>query len=265
MDSKIQIFSLDTCPYCKKAKALLTEKNVGWTEVSITANPHRRQQMFLLTNGKTSVPQIFFNGEYIGGADDLNELEEKKVLDDKLELLKNQEQKENFPFPDETPKSDSFLTLFPEDLQSLWDNRLEELNQQLSGDLEAISSLLIMLSTPDEMVVISTFGEGKVIYTKGAGGEKGEEGSDDKLYCQVAVERGETLFIEDLSQFPDLSNNEDFVKFGYGYYLGAVWVHKQMKGTIVAMEKNPNILKREHIPIIEQYRDILENDLNDFL
>lgn len=40
----------------------------------------------------------------------------------------------------------------------------------------------------------------------------------------MAIERKETLFIDDPTKFPGLEKNEDFVKFGYGYYLGAPWV-----------------------------------------
>lgn len=47
---------------------------------------------------------------------------------------------------------------------------------------------------------------------------------------QVAIERRETLFIDDPTKFPGLEKNEDWVKFGYGYYVGAPWVVGQTKG-----------------------------------
>ena len=73
-------------------------------------------------------------------------------------------------------------------------------------------------------------GPGKEIYMKGAGGAKGHDGSDEKLYCQVAIEKRETLFINDPSKVPGLEKNEDWVKFGYGYYVGAPWTVGQTTG-----------------------------------
>ena len=49
---KITVFALETCPYCKKAKALLKQKGADFEEISITAKPEWRQYMFLLTNGE---------------------------------------------------------------------------------------------------------------------------------------------------------------------------------------------------------------------
>ena len=49
---KITVFALETCPYCKKAKALLKQKGANFEEVSITAKPEWRQYMFLLANGE---------------------------------------------------------------------------------------------------------------------------------------------------------------------------------------------------------------------
>ena len=48
---KITVFSLDTCPFCKKAKAVLRQKGVDFDEISVTAKPEWRQFMYLLTNG----------------------------------------------------------------------------------------------------------------------------------------------------------------------------------------------------------------------
>ena len=50
--------------------------------------------------------------------------------------------------------------------------------------------------------------------------------------CQVAIERKETLFIDDPSQFPGLEMNEDYVKYGYGYYLGAPWAVGDTRGEV---------------------------------
>ena len=48
---KIVVFSLDTCPFCKKARALLKQKGADFDEISVTAKPEWRQFLYLLTNG----------------------------------------------------------------------------------------------------------------------------------------------------------------------------------------------------------------------
>ena len=46
------MFSLDTSPDCKKAKAVLKQKGADFEEISITTKPEWRQYMYLLANGK---------------------------------------------------------------------------------------------------------------------------------------------------------------------------------------------------------------------
>ena len=47
---------------------------------------------------------------------------------------------------------------------------------------------------------------------------------------QVVLEQKLTLFIDDPLKVSGLEKNEDWVKFGYGYYVGAPWVVGQLKG-----------------------------------
>ena len=47
---------------------------------------------------------------------------------------------------------------------------------------------------------------------------------------QVVLEKKLTLFIDDPLKMPGLEKNEDWVKFGYGYYVGAPWIVGQIKG-----------------------------------
>ena len=48
----------------------------------------------------------------------------------------------------------------------------------------------------------------------------------------MAIEKKSTLFIDDPLKVPGLEKNEDWVKFGYGYYVGAPWVVGQTKGEV---------------------------------
>ena len=62
-----------TCPFCKKAGALLEEKGFKNIEIiDISTNPNRRPEMIEKAGGKTTVPQIFIGGVHVGGCDDLH-------------------------------------------------------------------------------------------------------------------------------------------------------------------------------------------------
>jgi glutaredoxin 3 len=71
---KVEIYTTQTCPYCHRAKALLTKKGAAFVEIDVGANPHLRRSMTEAT-GRTSVPQIFIGGVHVGGCDDLYALD----------------------------------------------------------------------------------------------------------------------------------------------------------------------------------------------
>lgn len=79
--AKIEIYTWSTCPYCRRAKALLDSKDVDYTEYDITGDEEARAKMVERTGGPRSVPQIFIDNELIGGCDDLHALEEMGKLD----------------------------------------------------------------------------------------------------------------------------------------------------------------------------------------
>ncbi len=82
--SKIDIYTKGYCPYCHRAKALLTTKNVEFNEIDIDVKPELRNQMIELAQGKSTVPQIFINNQHVGGCDDLFALEAKNELNSLL-------------------------------------------------------------------------------------------------------------------------------------------------------------------------------------
>ena len=45
------------------------------------------------------------------------------------------------------------------------------------------------------------------------------------------MERKSTLFVDDPTKIPGLERNEDWVKFGYGHYVGAPWIVRETQGT----------------------------------
>ncbi|MCW2275651.1 glutaredoxin 3 [Rhodoblastus acidophilus] len=81
---KVEIYTTATCPYCMRAKMLLAEKNVSFTEISVDGDPVLRGTMTQRAQGRTTVPQIFIGDRHVGGCDDLYALESDGALDSLL-------------------------------------------------------------------------------------------------------------------------------------------------------------------------------------
>jgi glutaredoxin 3 len=79
--ANVEIYTWHTCPFCHRAKDLLNAKDIDFREYDITGNEDARIKMSERANGRRSVPQIFINGEHIGGCDDLHALEHEGRLD----------------------------------------------------------------------------------------------------------------------------------------------------------------------------------------
>ena len=82
--AKVLMYTRTVCPYCDQAKALLKRYNVAIDEVNIDADPSKAPEMMEKSQRRT-VPQIFIDGEHIGGCDDLVALERAGKLKPKLE------------------------------------------------------------------------------------------------------------------------------------------------------------------------------------
>tara|TARA_S200000501_G_scaffold107422_1_gene100806 strand:- start:252 stop:506 length:255 start_codon:yes stop_codon:yes gene_type:complete len=82
---KIFIYTGPVCNYCDAAKRLFKRNNLEFSEVDISTGPEILDQMISKSNGKRTIPQIFFDDEHIGGYTELRELEKEKKL---LECLK---------------------------------------------------------------------------------------------------------------------------------------------------------------------------------
>jgi len=77
----IVMYSKSWCPYCDRAKALLTAKGQQWTEIDVEADTARRDEMLARSNGQRTVPQIFIGEQHVGGFDELQALEDRGELD----------------------------------------------------------------------------------------------------------------------------------------------------------------------------------------
>ncbi|MBV8940013.1 MAG: glutaredoxin 3 [Alphaproteobacteria bacterium] len=77
----ITIYTKDYCPYCARAKALLTRKGAAFEEIDITQDIALQEEMIKKSGGRRTVPQIFIGDRHIGGCDDLYALNDAGKLD----------------------------------------------------------------------------------------------------------------------------------------------------------------------------------------
>ena len=80
--TKVEIYTWKFCPFCIRAKSLLNEKGVKFTEYPIDGDNAAREKMSERAGGLRTVPQIFINEKSIGGCDELYELERNNKLNE---------------------------------------------------------------------------------------------------------------------------------------------------------------------------------------
>ena len=86
--AKVELYTTQWCGYCARARALLTRKGVAFTEIDVDADSAKREEMVQRSGGGLTVPQIFIDGEHIGGSDDLVALDQAGELDRKLGIAR---------------------------------------------------------------------------------------------------------------------------------------------------------------------------------
>lgn len=77
--SIVTLYTTDTCPYCRNAKALLARKGIETREINVQFEQGQFQEM-IARSGRRSVPQIFIGEHHIGGFDDLAKLDREGNL-----------------------------------------------------------------------------------------------------------------------------------------------------------------------------------------
>ena len=78
--AKIEMYTTPFCGYCARAKNLLEKKGAAYEEVDVMMDEKKRSEMRERAK-RSTVPQIFINGQYIGGSDELAALEQAGKLD----------------------------------------------------------------------------------------------------------------------------------------------------------------------------------------
>jgi len=81
----VTVYMGPMCSYCDAAKRLLKRNNIPYNEINVALEEEKREEMLNKSNGKRTIPQIFFNELHIGGYEELRTLEKKGEL---LNLVK---------------------------------------------------------------------------------------------------------------------------------------------------------------------------------
>jgi glutaredoxin 3 len=81
--AKIEIYTTPFCGYCARAKGLLDQKGAAYEEMDVMMDEKKRAEMRERSK-RSTVPQIFINGQHIGGSDELAALEQAGKLDPML-------------------------------------------------------------------------------------------------------------------------------------------------------------------------------------
>lgn len=78
---RVEIYTKFTCGFCHRAKRLLDQKGVEYTEYDITMGGEKKREMQQRKPDAMTVPQIFIDDQAIGGSDDLAALDRGGKLD----------------------------------------------------------------------------------------------------------------------------------------------------------------------------------------
>jgi len=79
--AEVTIYTTMFCPFCYRAKRLLSEKGVAFHEIEVDMDAKARAEMRERAGGRNTVPQIFIDGRHIGGCDELMALDRAGGLD----------------------------------------------------------------------------------------------------------------------------------------------------------------------------------------
>ena len=80
MSASVLIYLTQWCPFCQRAKALLTKRKVNFTKVDVDDRPELRSWL-VSSSGQRTVPQVFINGQPVGGYTELEKIDRQGKLD----------------------------------------------------------------------------------------------------------------------------------------------------------------------------------------
>ena len=76
---RVEVYTTRVCPYCVAAKRLLNKRGIAYAEIDVSGD-HDKRQWLVEQSGQRTVPQIFIDGEPIGGFTELDALDRSGEL-----------------------------------------------------------------------------------------------------------------------------------------------------------------------------------------
>ena len=76
----VTVYMGPMCAFCDAAKRLLNRNNIPYKEINIALEEGKQDEMLKKSNGRKTIPQIFFNEYHVGGYEELRDLEKKGEL-----------------------------------------------------------------------------------------------------------------------------------------------------------------------------------------
>ena len=80
----VTVYMGPMCAFCDAAKRLLNRKNIPYKEINIAIEEEKMDEMLKKSNGKRTIPQIFFDNHHVGGYEELRTLEKENKLENLL-------------------------------------------------------------------------------------------------------------------------------------------------------------------------------------
>ena len=80
----IIVYTGPFCNFCDAAKRLLKRNGLSFSEIDVSSGEKIKEEMIKKSNGKRTIPQIFFDDYHVGGYTELRELEKSNNLKEKL-------------------------------------------------------------------------------------------------------------------------------------------------------------------------------------
>jgi glutaredoxin 3 len=77
--TEVRVYTTRVCAYCIAAKRLLGARRVAFEEIDVT-NDDEKRVWLVKTTGRRTVPQIFIDGDSIGGYEELASLDQSGRL-----------------------------------------------------------------------------------------------------------------------------------------------------------------------------------------
>jgi glutaredoxin 3 len=78
---KITMYSGPLCNFCDAAKRIFLRNNLEFNEIDVSTKDDLRDEMIKKSNGRRTIPQIFFDDNHVGGYQELRVLEKNGELD----------------------------------------------------------------------------------------------------------------------------------------------------------------------------------------